>query len=455
MNKQAKSPAKRDSFASSLGILLAMTGSAVGLGNLWRFPYLVGENGGATFIIFYLVCVLFICMPIMICEFIIGRRSQANAFGAYKKLGGSKGWKVAGLLSVLAAAFILSFYSVVGGWSIRYMLMSFGLRFTAEGGIQPESVFNTFVTGTWSPILYTLAFLFCTGIIIIAGVKNGIEKFTKALMPVLFVLMVILAVRSMTLPGAGEGVRYLFKPDFSKFTASSAIAALGQAFFSLSLGCGTILTYASYVPRSENIIKCGAETTLLDTLFALIAGCAIMPAVFAYGISPGQGPGLVFVTLPAIFAELPAGGIAAILFFVSLFLAALTSAISLLEVVIAFLIEECRMRRAAAVAVSMSVFVVLAVLCSLSQGPLAHVKLFSLNIFDLFDYVSSNVLMTFGALLAVLFVGHKLSRADIQDELTSGGRYSIPRPLFKAFFFIVRWAAPIVIIAILIAGLFG
>lgn len=445
--------AKRDGFVSSLGILLAMTGSAVGLGNLWRFPYLVGENGGATFIIFYLACVIFICMPIMVCEFIIGRRSQANAFGAYKRLGGDKGWKVAGLLSVLAAAFILSFYSVVGGWSIRYLVLACGLKFTVAGGIQPETMFNSFVTSTWAPIIYTLLFLACTGIIIVAGVKNGIEKFTKALMPVLFVLMVILAIRSMTLPGAGEGVRYLFKPDFSKFTASSAIAALGQAFFSLSLGCGTILTYASYVPRKENILKCSAETTALDTLFALIAGCAIMPAVFAYGISPGQGPGLVFVTLPAIFSELPAGGFAAILFFVSLFLAALTSAISLLEVVIAFLIEECNLRRPVAVGVSMSVFVVLAVLCSLSQGALSHVKIFSLNIFDLFDYVSANVLMTFGALLAVLFVGHKLKRADIQDELSSGGIYGIPGGFFKVLYFIIRWAAPAVIIAILVAGL--
>ena len=207
------------------------------------------------------------------------------------------------------------------------------------------------------------------------------------------------------------------------------------------------------MPRKENILKCSAETTALDTLFALIAGCAIMPAVFAYGISPGQGPGLVFVTLPAIFSELPAGGFAAILFFVSLFLAALTSAISLLEVVIAFLIEECNLRRPVAVGVSMSVFVVLAVLCSLSQGALSHVKIFSLNIFDLFDYVSANVLMTFGALLAVLFVGHKLKRADIQDELSSGGIYGIPGGFFKVLYFIIRWAAPAVIIAILIAGL--
>ena len=449
----SKTPEKRDSFASSLGILLAMTGSAVGLGNLWRFPYLVGENGGAAFIIFYLVCVVFICMPIMMCEFILGRRSQANAFGAYKKLAPGTPWKHVGMLSVLAAAFILSFYSVVGGWSIKYLVMACGLQFTKGTGIQPESAFNSFVSSNWAPILYTLAFLACTGVIIVAGVKNGIEKFTKALMPVLFVLMVILAVRSMTLPGAGEGVRYLFKPDFSKFTASSAIAALGQAFFSLSLGCGTILTYASYVSRQENIVKCSAQTTLLDTLFAMIAGCAIMPAVFAYGISPGQGPGLVFVTLPAIFAELPAGGFAAIVFFVSLFLAALTSAISLLEVVIAFLIEECKLRRPVAVAVSMSVFVVLAVLCSLSQGSLSHVKIFSLNIFDLFDYVSANVLMTFGALFAVLFVGHRLKRADIEDELTSGGRYRLPRGFAGALYFIIRWAAPAVIIGIIIAQL--
>ena len=444
---------KRDTFASSLGILLAMTGSAVGLGNLWRFPYLVGENGGAAFIIFYLVCVVFICMPIMMCEFILGRRSHANAFGAFKKLAPGTGWKHVGMLSVLAAAFILSFYSVVGGWSIKYLVMACGLKFTAPGGLQSEAVFNSFVTSDIAPILYTLAFLACTGIIIVAGVKNGIEKFTKALMPVLFVLMVILAVRSMTLPGAGEGVKYLFKPDFSKFTATSAIAALGQAFFSLSLGCGTILTYASYVSSKENIMKCSAQTTLLDTLFAMIAGCAIMPAVFAYGISPGQGPGLVFVTLPAIFSELPAGGIAAIVFFFCLFLAALTSAISLLEVVIAFLIEECKLRRPVAVAVSMSVFVVLAVLCSLSQGSLSHVKIFSLNIFDLFDYVSANVLMTFGALFAVIFVGHKLKRSDIEDELTSGGLYRLPRGFANVLYFIIRWAAPAVIIGLLVAGL--
>lgn len=453
MSKPSNSAESRDSFASSLGILLAMTGSAVGLGNLWRFPYLVGENGGATFIIFYLVCVVFICLPIMMCEFILGRRSQSNAFGAFKKLAPGTPWKHVGLLSVLAAAFILSFYSVVGGWSIRYMLMAFSFQFTSNANLQPEPMFNDFVTQSWGPIIYTLVFLVCTGVIIIVGVKNGIEKFTKTLMPVLFLLMVVLAVRSMTLPGAGEGIRYLFKPDFSKFTASSAMAALGQAFFSLSLGCGTIMTYASYVQRKENIVKCSAQTTLLDTLFALIAGCAIMPAVFAYGISPGQGPGLVFVTLPAIFAELPAGGIAAILFFVSLFLAALTSAISLLEVVIAFLIEECKLRRPVAVAVSMSVFVVLAVLCSLSQGVLRNVRIFSLNIFDLFDYVSSNVLMTVGALLAVLFVGHKIKRTDIEDELTSGGRYRFPRWFMNSLFFIIRWAAPIVIIVLLIAGL--
>ncbi|MBO6067830.1 MAG: sodium-dependent transporter [Bacteroidales bacterium] len=444
---------KRDTFASSLGILLAMTGSAVGLGNLWRFPYLVGENGGAAFILVYLLFVVFICLPIMMCEFILGRRSQANAFGAFKKLAPGTPWKHVGMLSVLAAAFILSFYSVVGGWSIKYLVMACGLKFTSPEGILSETMFNSFVTSTWPPIIYTLIFLACSGIIIVAGVKNGIEKFTKSLMPVLFVLMVILAVRSMTLPGSGEGVRYLFKPDFSKFTAASGIAALGQAFFSLSLGCGTILTYASYVSRSENIVKCSAQTTLLDTLFALIAGCAIMPAVFAYGISPGQGPGLVFVTLPAIFSELPAGGFAAIIFFVSLFLAALTSAISLLEVVIAFLIEECKLRRPTAVAVSMSVFVVLAVLCSLSQGVLSHVKIFSLNIFDLFDYVSANVLMTFGALFAVIFVGHKLKREDIEDELSSGGRYRLPKGFASALYFIIRWAAPVVIIGLLVAGL--
>lgn len=433
---------KRDSFGSSFGVLVALIGSAVGLGNLWRFPYLMGENGGAAFIIVYLCFALVICLPIMICEFVVGRRSQSNAFGAFKFLAPGTKWKNVGLLNVLASAVVLSFYSVVGGWSIKYLVLAFGQKFTMSGGEASEAIFNSFVGKTYESIMYTLFFLLSTGAILVAGVKKGIEKFAKVMMPLLFVLMIVISVKSMTLPGASEGIKYLFKPDFSKFTASSAMAAMGQAFFSLSLGCGTVLTYASYVSKKENIVRCTSLTALFDALFSLIAGCAIIPAVFAFGISPGQGPGLVFVTLPAIFAELPAGAFIGILFFISLFLAAITSSVSLLEVVIAFLMEERKMKRKAAVDLSMAIFAVLAILCSLSD-----------KLFNLFDFVSSNILMTLGALFVVIFVGQKMSKIDFEDEISNGGQIVLKRGFLRFLYFIIRFVAPIIVVGILLAGL--
>ena len=433
---------KRDSFGSSFGVLVALIGSAVGLGNLWRFPYLMGENGGAAFIIVYLCFALVICLPIMICEFVVGRRSQSNAFGAFKFLAPGTKWKNVGLLNVLASAVVLSFYSVVGGWSIKYLVLAFGQKFSMSGGEASEAIFNSFVGNTYESIMYTLFFLLSTGAILVAGVKKGIEKFAKVMMPLLFVLMIVISIKSMTLPGASEGIKYLFRPDFSKFTPSSAMAAMGQAFFSLSLGCGTVLTYASYVSKKENIVKCTSLTALFDTLFSLIAGCAIIPAVFAFGISPGQGPGLVFVTLPAIFAALPAGAFIGILFFISLFLAAITSSVSLLEVVIAFLMEERKMKRKAAVDLSMAIFAVLAILCSLSD-----------KLFNLFDFVSSNILMTLGALFVVIFVGQKMSKIDFEDEISNSGQIVLKRGFLRFLYFIIRYVAPIIVVGILLAGL--
>lgn len=433
---------KRDSFGSSFGVLVALIGSAVGLGNIWRFPYLMGENGGAAFIIVYLFFALVICLPIMICEFVVGRRSQSNAFGAFKFLAPGTKWKNVGLLNVLASAVVLSFYSVVGGWSIKYLVLAVGQKFSMSGGEASEAIFNSFVGNTYESIMYTLFFLLSTGAILVAGVKKGIEKFAKVMMPLLFVLMIVISIKSMTLPGASEGIKYLFRPDFSKFTPSSAMAAMGQAFFSLSLGCGTVLTYASYVSKKENIVKCTSLTALFDTLFSLIAGCAIIPAVFAFGISPGQGPGLVFVTLPAIFAALPAGAFIGILFFISLFLAAITSSVSLLEVVIAFLMEERKMKRKAAVDLSMAIFAVLAILCSLSD-----------KLFNLFDFVSSNILMTLGALFVVIFVGQKMSKIDFEDEISNSGQIVLKRGFLRFLYFIIRYVAPIIVVGILLAGL--
>ena len=450
-NSPHQAPAHaRDSFGSSFGVLVALAGSAVGLVNLWRFPYLVGENGGAAFILIYLGFVLLIGLPILLSEFIIGRRSQAAARGAFRVLAPGSSWKVAGSLAVLCCTLILSFYSVVGGWGIEYLFKAFRVEFTQAHTAEMATMFSDFATSTAGPLICHTVFLAVTGLIVIMGVKNGIEKFSKVMMPLLFVIMIALAVRSLTLPGSSEGIDYLFRPDWSKVTSGTFLAALGQAFFSLSLGSGMVITYGSYVKKSENIVRLSTETAIADTVFALIAGCAIMPAVFAFGISPGEGPGLVFTTLPYIFSQLPAGGIVAILFFLALLLAALTSSISVLEVIVAFCMEEFHLKRKGAVALCLTVLWVLGALCSLSQGILADWKVFGKNIFDLFDFASANVLMLIGGLLVVLFVGWKLGRHVIHDELTNSGKLKVPVWLIDTFLFLIRFLAPAAIAAIAI-----
>ena len=439
----------RDSFGSSFGVLVALAGSAVGLGNLWRFPYLVGENGGAAFILIYLAFVILIGIPMLMSEFIIGRRSQANARGAFRKLAPGTHWGFAGTLAVICCILILSFYSVVGGWGIEYLLKSLRFDFTRGGdNTALSSLFSEFSSSSWRPLVCHTVFLLLSGLIVILGVKNGIEKFSKVMMPLLFLIIIGIAVRSLTLPGAGAGIDYLFRPDWSKVHADTFLSALGQAFFSLSLGSGMAITYGSYVSRKENIVSLSTQTAVADTLFALIAGCAIMPAVFAFGISPSEGPGLVFITLPHIFSQLPLGGVIAILFFIALLLAALTSSISLLEVIVAFCIEEFHLKRRSAVAITLSVLWVLGCLCSLSLGVLRDWKIFGKTIFDFFDFVSANVLMLIGGLLVVLFVGWKLGRQVIHDELSNSGSLHIPAWLIDVITFLVRYLAPAAIIVI-------
>lgn len=442
-------PSARDSFGSSFGVLVALAGSAVGLGNLWRFPYLVGENGGAAFILIYLGFVILIGIPILLSEVMIGRRSQANARGAFKKLAPGGRWGLAGILAVLCCTLILSFYSVVGGWGIDYLYKAFCFDFTkGAGSAALSSMFSDFASSSWRPLLCHSVFLLLSGLIVILGVKNGIEKFSKVMMPLLFLIIIAIAIRSLTLPGAGAGIDYLFKPDWTKITANTFLAALGQAFFSLSLGSGMAITYGSYVSSKENIVSISGKTALADTLFALIAGCAIMPAVFAFGISPEEGPGLVFITLPHIFSQFPLGDLIAVLFFLAFLLAALTSSISLLEVIVAFNIEELRLKRRSAVVLTLVVLWLLGCLCSLSQGVLAGWKVFGRTLFDLFDFVSANVLMLIGGLLVVLFAGWKLGRKVIHDELTNGGTLHLPDWVMDTLTFLIRYLAPAAIITI-------
>lgn len=445
---------KRDSFGSRFGALVAMAGSAVGLGNLWRFPYLVGENGGAAFIIVYIVMVFLLCLPIFISEFVVGRRSQKNAFAAFRDLSGGSAWKWVGLFTIIVPLIVLSYYSVIGGWSVDYLLKSVTFSFTGgESQASMNTLFSDFVSSTWAPLIMHTLFLLATTLIVVVGIKDGIEKFSKIMMPLLFFIVIGIAVYSLTLPGAGKGLDYLFKPDFSKVDGNTFAAALGQAFFSLSLGFGTIMTYASYVDKKENALFQSTATAVSDLTFALIAGVAIMPAVFAFGLDPQSGPGLVFETLPFVFSQMPAGGVIAIAFFVALLVAALTSSISMLEVAVAYLVEEKGFKRTGACGLLFVLCWVVGALCSLSFGPLSGVKIAGQSIFDFFDSSSSNILMTLGSLLTVLFVGWRLKKTDVYDEFTNGGSISSNVKLFGVLWFLIRFVCPLAIISIFIYGL--
>ena len=445
----------RENFGSRFGALVAMAGSAVGLGNLWRFPYLVGENGGAAFIIVYILLSFLICLPIFVSEFVIGRRSQENAYAAFRDLSGGSEWRWIGLFTVIVPLIVLSYYSVIGGWSVEYLFKSLTFSFSDASRSTMNTMFTDFVSSTWAPLATHTVFLLFTTLIVMVGIKDGIEKFSKVMMPLLFIIVVGIAIYSLMLPGASAGVDYLFRPDFSKIDANACASALGQAFFSLSLGFGTIMTYASYVSKKENILTQSIATAVSDLMFALIAGVAIMPAVFAFGIDPQAGPGLVFETLPYIFGQMPAGGFIAVLFFMALLVAALTSSISMQEVAVAYLVEEKKFSRVWACVTLFIICWVVGALCSLSFGPLSDIRINGDNLFDFFDSLSSNVLMTLGSLFTVLFVGWRLKKTDIYDEFTNGGTLSTNAKIFGVLWFLIRYICPLAIISIFLVGIFG
>ena len=449
---------ERENFGSRFAVIMAMAGSAIGLGNIWRFPYMVGEHGGAAFIIVYIVACFLLALPIFYAEMVIGRRSRSGTFGAMEKLAPGTRWKWLGLLTVFSPIIILSYYSVVGGWSVEYLFKALAFDFTSAEGAEVRNFFGRFISSTWEPVVVHTVFIGMVGGIVLAGVKKGIEKFTKVTMPLLFFLVVAIMVYSLTLPGARAGVDYLVRPDFSKLDAGAVAAAMGQAFFSMSLGVGTILTYASYVRKDENMLVSGIGTAVSDLLFAVLAGFAVMPAVFAAGIAPGAGPGLVFETLPFIFNKMGAGipwlsAIVAILFFLTILVAALTSAISMMEVGVAYLTEEKGMkRRHATLAVTLFAWVV-GILCSLSFGSLSGIHIFGNSFFDFLDKLCSNWLLPLGGLLFTLFVGWKMPSADFRDEFTNGGRLRGNARLFPVVRFLIRYLAPVGIVIVFLTNL--
>ncbi len=446
---------KRENFGSRFGALMALAGSSVGLGNIWRFPYMVGTYGGAAFIIVYLILFFLVCMPILSSEIMLGRRSHCNNFRTFEKFAPGSGWKWLGILMAFTQACIISYYSVVGGWSIDYFFKSVCLDFTAHAAAREDlsGIFGAFISSPWKPLICHTVFLGLTALIVSAGVQKGIERFGKVMMPVLFFIVILIVVRSAFLPGAVEGYRFLFTPEFSKITPGVCVAALGQAFFSLSTGIGTIMIYGSYVRKDDNIIKSSMGTAGADFIFAMLAGCAIMPAVFAFGISPESGPGLVFETLPYIFSQMPLGDFVAIIFFIALLVAALTSSISMIEGIVALLVEERHFSRRKAVGLIFIVVWIAGALCSLSFGPLSGLKILGRTIFDTFDNLSANWLMPVCALLLVIFIGWKLPSRDLVAEFTNEG--ALPGNLAACRYvrFIIRYIAPIAILVILLSGI--
>lgn len=454
------SSASRENFGSSFTFIMAMAGSAIGLGNIWRFPYMVGEYGGAAYIVAYMLCSLLIALPCFVCESLIGRRARSGVYVAFGKLAPGSAWPVMGIIAVFAAYVIESFYCVVGGWSLDFLVRSVSGHLALGNPEAATGIFSKMATGVLEPVVMYLVFFGVTTLVVLGGVKKGIERFTKITTPLLFLLMVVMLLYSVSLPGAGEGVRYLVRPDFSKLNAHGWASALGQAFFSMSLGVGTVLIYSSFMRKDDSLLRGGFWTAVSDSAFALIAAFAIMPAVFSAGLEPSAGPSLVYETLPYIFAKMGVeapvlSGIITIVFFLAILMAALTSSISMVEVCVEHLMEQFGWKRRASAAVFATAVVALGIPCVLSFGPWSGVKLFGLTVFDICDHVTSNVLMMLGSLAFTVFVGWRMSKVDVRDEFTNGGTLTFSGRVFGVFRFIVRWIIPPAILVIFVANLIG
>jgi neurotransmitter:Na+ symporter, NSS family len=441
----------RDIFASGLGAFAATVGSAIGLGNIWKFPYLTGSNGGAAFVLAYLVCVALVGVPVMVAEHAIGRRARLNAVQAYGSvIPGRKGWAAIGWAGLAAAVLIMAFYTDVAGWVFAYVFKSLGAFFT--GAVLGPADFASLAGGTWEPLLWQALVISLTATIIAAGVSKGIERVTKILMPLLFILLIVCDVRALTLPGAGAGVAYLFSPDLSKLSGAVILSALGLAFFKLSLGMGTMTTYGSYLPERTRIVPNAARVALADTAVSILAGLAIFPTVFAFGGEPAGGPGLLFNTIPLVFSKMPLGGLFTALFFVLAAIATIGAMVSLMEVPVAWLSEKTRMGRRRAGIITGAVMLALGSLATLSQGKaLGGVRIFGKNFFDLFDFASSNVLLPVGGLAIAIVAGWLLARKDFRGELDKG--YAKPRLLNSILAGVVKFLAPVLIAIILLNSL--
>lgn len=448
----------RGKFASRLGFVLAAVGSAVGLGNIWRFPYVMGENGGAAFVLVYLACVAFVAMPVLLVEFAIGRRGQTSAVSSFRVIAPGRKWWLNGLLGVITAFVILSFYSAVAGWVLNYFVKGVTAGFGDYTADNSATRFLSLIDGVSTPLIYQFLAMLITGLIIFFGIENGIERISKLFMPLLFAILLLLIIRAVTLEGAGAGVAFMFQPDFGDVNLRTVLSALGLAFFSLSVGMGAMITYASYVSKDVHLGKTAVTVAGLDTLVALVAGLAIFPAVFAFNMEPGAGPALIFITLPQIFAQMPLGAIVGPTFFLLIFIAALTSMISILEPIVTYLVDDLNIRRHAATALSVVAVYLAGIPACLGAdagGKLGHIKLpFLGKEFGILDYMAemSNILLLLGGLVSCLFVLIAWNKRDVLAEV-AGTRGNAHSPMLRVWYVLAVTLAPLGIVAILLSSL--
>lgn len=449
---------KRETFSSGLAVFFATLGSAVGLGNIWKFPYLTGQNGGGAFVFTYLICVILMGVPVMVAEFYIGRKTRKNTVGAFKVLKASPFWRVIGYMGVASAFLIMFFYSAVAGWVYSYIFKAIrgDFRVLSSETIETaakiaEGEFSNTAGGSFSPMFWQLVVVLVVSVILIAGVKNGIEKVTKTLMPVLFILVIICVIRSLTLTSAGEGLNFLFNVDFTKITGKVILTALGLAFFKLSLGMGTMLTYASYFTKDDNLINTSVKVAVSDTIVSLLAGIAVFPVVFQYGLEPQSGPGLLFNTIPLVFSKIPFGNILLILFFILAAIASTTAMISMVEVPVVFLNEEVGLNRTMAVIITGLIIFIIGFLTVHPKSLFASFNLFGKNFFDLFDYLSSNILMILGGFLIALFVGFMVAKEELYKELSNNGTIRNDK-IVGVFKFIITYVTPILLIIVFLTS---
>ncbi len=455
----------KETFGSKLALVAATVGSAVGLGNVWRFPAETQANGGAAFLLVYILCVFLLGIPVMLGEFSLGRGIREDAVGVYRRLSGNTPWRFAGVLPILASYIILSFYIVVAGWTLEYFFFSVtGDLYSPSNAVTAmpwstacEAQFNEkmieYIRTDIKPIVFTFIVILMNLFILINGVKKGIGKISNILLPVLFVLLLLFCCVSLSLPRAMEGLQFFLAPDFSKITPMVIVNALGQAFFSLSLGMGVLITYSSYFPKDTKLASTAVTVSTLDLLVAMLMGVIIFPAVTSFGLmdSDLEGTTLVFVTLPEVFAQMEFSEFWSALFFLLLFIAALTSTISIAEVTIKFFEDRFKMNRKKACMLVLLPLFLFSAISSLSLGSLSDVKIFGKTIFDALDFCASNIMLPIGAIIMSLFIGWHLDKNVLKDELTNHGE--IKSYIYPYVAFILKWIAPILIALVLISPL--